>query len=31
MNDDPFDMTADQVSRALIVWAAGVTGWNLLS
>ena len=23
MNDDPFDMTADQVSRALIVWAAG--------
>src|ERR1700674_1389152 len=31
MNDDPFDMKADQVSRALIVWAAGVMGWNLLS
>jgi len=31
MNDDPLDMKADQVSRALIVWAAGVTGWNLLS
>jgi hypothetical protein len=31
MNDDPFDMTADQVSRALIMWAAGVMGWNLLS
>jgi hypothetical protein len=25
MNDDPLDMTADQVSRAWIVWAAGVT------
>jgi hypothetical protein len=30
MNHDPFDMTADQIARALIIRAAGIAGWNLL-
>jgi hypothetical protein len=30
MNHDPFDMTANQIARALITKVATIAGWNLL-